>query len=145
MSLHPTGRCASIPAMDVVVIEFEGGIDEFPRLIQTVDGLLADGELRLVLDLHSLPFMNSSALGYLIKIQQVLRELHGQLALVGVQPAILNILSVTNLDSLFRIFPSVDKALEEWGVHGHAPAHPDAPAHAAASPRVKRRRLSSKH
>lgn len=124
--------------MDVVVVDFEGGIDQFPRLIQTVDGLLADGERRLVLDLHLLPFINSAALGYLIKVQQTLNDLKGQLALARVQPAIRHLLAVTNLSALFSLHDSVDQALEAWGVHGHA--HADAPR-----PAVKRRPVPGRH
>lgn len=125
--------------MDVVVVEFEGGIEQFPRLIQTVDGLVADGERRLVIDLHHLPFINSAALGYLIKVRQTLDELKGQLALVRVQPAIRNILTVTNLAPLFSQHESVDAALVAWGVHGHA--HPPA-AGDAPRPRVRRQALA---
>lgn len=132
--------------MDVVVVEFEGGIEEFPRLIQTVDLLLADGERRLILDLHQLPFMNSAALGYLIKTQQTLNTMHGQLGLAGVQPAIRNILTVTHLDQLFRMYPSVEKALEDWGVHAHLPPHPEPASHgqggAAKAPKVTRKRIT---
>ena len=52
--------------MDVVVISFDGGIEDFPLLIQSVDGLIADGTRHLAIDLHTLPFINSAALGYLL-------------------------------------------------------------------------------
>lgn len=122
--------------MDISVVEFEGGIDQFPRLIQTVDGLLADGERRLVIDLGSLPFINSAALGYLVKTQQFLAEHHGRLALVRVQQAIRNILTVTHLLSMFSLFDGVDAAVHAIGSHGTpAPAAP-------AAPKVKKRPLA---
>ena len=117
--------------MDIVVVEFEGGIDKFPRLIQTVDGLLADGEKRLVLDLATLAFINSAALGYLIKTQQHVTEQGGKLALVRVQPAIRNILTVTSLTSMFPNFDTVEKAVAALGGD-------------AKGPQVKRRPLASR-
>lgn len=97
--------------MDIVVVELKGGIADFPLLIQAVDGLLADGHTRIVLDLGSLPFMNSSALGYLIKTRSTLVGRGGQLALARVQQAIRNILAVTNLESLFACYDSADSAV----------------------------------
>ena len=124
--------------MDISVVEFEGGIDQFPRLIQTVDGLLADGERRIVIDLGTLPFINSAALGYLVKTQQFLNEHHGKLALVRVQQAIRNILTVTHLHSLVSLFDSVDAAVHAIGSH-HAPQHAT-----PVTPQVKKRPLAKR-
>jgi anti-sigma B factor antagonist len=106
--------------MDIVVVELKGGIADFPLLIQTVDGLINDGERRIVLDLGSLPFMNSSALGYLIKTRSVLLERGGQLALARLQQAIRNILVVTNLESLFALYDTADQALKALEHHAHS-------------------------
>src|SRR5262245_21551272 len=124
--------------MDIVVVEFEGGIEQFPRLIQTVDGLVADGERRLVIDLGTLAFINSAALGYLVKTQQTLNELKGQLGLVRVQQAIRNILTVTHLLPLFSLFDSVDAAVKALGGHPHGTPPAGAPA-----PQVKKKALSA--
>lgn len=126
--------------MDIVVVEFEGGIDQFPRLIQTVDGLVADGERRLIIDLGTLPFINSAALGYLVKTQQTLNEMKGQLGLVRVQQAIRNILTVTHLMPLFSLHDSVDSAVKAMGGHAHGTAPVGAPP-----PQVKRKPLGAKH
>jgi anti-sigma B factor antagonist len=120
--------------MDIVVVELKGGIADFPLLIQTVDGLIADGERRLVLDLGSLPFMNSSALGYLIKTRSMLLERGGQLALSRLQQAIRNILVVTNLESLFQLYDSSEAAVKGLGQLAAAQGHPVP----AAGPNVKR-------
>lgn len=124
--------------MDIVVVEFEGGIEQFPRLIQTVDGLLADGERKLVIDLGTLPFINSAALGYLVKTQQTLNDLKGRLGLVRVQQAIRNILTVTHLLPLFSLFDSVDGAVKSLGGELPQAAPPGAP------PLVKKRPLASR-
>ena len=125
--------------MDIVVVEFEGGIDKFPRLIQTVDGLIADGEKRVVLDLATLAFINSAALGYLIKTQQNLQDQGGKLALVRVQPAIRNILTVTSLSAMFPHFDTVEKAVEHLGGDAKSGANRD-----AKPLTVKRKPLASK-
>jgi|GEM_PF-6317655 len=123
--------------MDIVVVELKGGISDFPLLIQTVDGLIADGERRIVMDLAALPFMNSSALGYLIKTRSILLERGGQLALVRLQQAIRNILVVTNLESLFALFDSAEAAVESLGKQAAAQGHPVP----ATGPNVTRREV----
>ncbi|MFM8385283.1 MAG: STAS domain-containing protein [Planctomycetia bacterium] len=99
--------------MDIVIVELKGGIADFPLLIQAVDGLVADGHTRIVLDLGALPFMNSASLGYLIKTRAALVGRGGQLALARLQPVIRNILSVTRLESHFACHDSVDAAVQE--------------------------------
>ncbi len=113
--------------MDIFVVEFGGGIELFPLLIQTVDGLLADGERRIVIDLGALPFINSAALGYLVKTQQTLDKAGGRLGLVRVQPLIRKVLKSTQMLSMFTLFAGVDDAVRSMGGHG---AHAD-PAAAA--------------
>ena len=107
--------------MEIVVIEFEGGIDDFPHLIQTIDNLIADGTRRLAVDLHTLPFINSAALGYLIRASKSMEEKGGEFALARVQPAIQRILSMTNLEDLFPAFETVEEAVAYLGGDPEAP------------------------
>ncbi|MDJ0974578.1 MAG: STAS domain-containing protein [Planctomycetota bacterium] len=100
---------------DVVVITFDGGIEDFPALIQSVDNQIADGTRRMAVDLHALPFINSAALGYLIKAYKSMEEQGGELALCRLQPAITQILEMTNLDSVFPAFQTVDEAVSYLG------------------------------
>ena len=101
--------------MSVVVISFDGGIDDFPALIQAVDNQIADGTRRLAIDLHSLPMINSAALGYLIGAGQEMASKDGELALCCLQPAITRILEMTGLDATFPAFETVDEAVTYLG------------------------------
>ena len=108
--------------MDVVVITFDGEIADFPVLIQSVDNLIADGTRHLVIDLHTLPFINSAALGYLVKARANLERMEGEMALARVQPAIQNILEMTSLDQIFPAFEDVDEAVAYLGGDSSGPA-----------------------
>jgi anti-anti-sigma factor len=101
--------------MDVVVIEFDGEISDFPVLIQSVDNLIADGLRHLVIDMHTLPFINSAALGYLVSARANLEKQEGELVLARVQPAIRNILEMTGLDTVFPSFEDVSEAVAYLG------------------------------
>ncbi len=107
--------------MDIVVIEFNGTIDDFPSLIQTLDLRVADGDRRLVVDLHTLPFINSAALGYLLKARRSMEDEGGELVLARVQPAIARILEMTHLDEILPAFQSVEEAIVYLGGDPNAP------------------------
>jgi anti-sigma B factor antagonist len=114
-------------AMEIVVVEFEGGIGDFPQLVQTVDNLIADGARRIVLDLNSLPFINSAALGYLIRAMKGIGAQGGELTLARVQAAIQKILEITNLDQFFPSFQTVEEAVSYLGGDPSAPQTPSKP------------------
>lgn len=101
--------------MEVTVLSFDGQIDDFPALIQAVDGLLETHVKRLVIDLHGLPFINSAALGYLVKVNSELSADGGELALCQLQPALARIFEMTQLDQIFPTFQDVDEAVAYLG------------------------------
>lgn len=101
--------------MSIVVITFDGEIDDFPVLIQSVDSLVASGTRRLVLDLESLPFINSAALGYLIKVQKGMAKNGGELVLTRLRPALQRILEMTKLDAVFPAFETNEEAIDYLG------------------------------
>ena len=55
--------------VSVVVLKFTGEFDTFnlPAFSERIDRIISLGDTRLVLDLHLLTFINSAALGYMIK------------------------------------------------------------------------------
>ncbi|HEX9774310.1 MAG TPA: STAS domain-containing protein [Actinomycetota bacterium] len=77
------------------------------RLIEAID----QGDVRLVLDLSHVSFLDSSGLGALIAGYKRVRERGGRLVLVATSRAVLNVLSLTGLDGVFQVFPTVDEAL----------------------------------
>lgn len=106
--------------MSIVVITFDGEIEDFPVLVQSIDNLIASGTKRLVLDLESLPFINSAALGYLIKVQKSMQERGGEVVLSRLRPALENILHMTQLDQVFPAFETNEEAID---YHGGAEVH----------------------
>jgi anti-anti-sigma factor len=68
---------------DVVILKFTGEFDAFnlPTFSQKIDAMIEAGDRQLVLDLHALKFINSAALGYLIKTSKRVREMKGEMVL----------------------------------------------------------------
>lgn len=102
---------------DVTVLEFVGEFDAFnlPPISKGVDGILAGGENRLVLDLHLLTFLNSSALGYLIKVRKRAQAAGGDCVLARPGKFVRKLLATVGLDRIFPIYDSVDDARRHYG------------------------------
>jgi len=115
-------------AHDVIVIGFDGGIEDFPVLVQTLDGLVADGHRHIALDLGSLGFINSAALGYLVKAYKHLHDRGGRMVLFRVQPAVALILSMTQLDQVFAVFDTEAQAVTHLGGDATHPVAEGRPA-----------------
>ncbi len=99
------------------VITIDGNVIGGPDatvLNDEVHRLTAESKVNLVMDLGEVKFINSSGLGMLIRTLSSVRKAGGDLKLVRVSPKILNLLTVTKLNSVFQIFESVDEAIESF-------------------------------
>lgn len=99
------------------VITIDGNVIGGPDatvLNDEVHRLAAESKVNLVIDLGEVNFINSSGLGMLIRTLSSVRNAGGDLKLVRVSPKILNLLTVTKLNSVFQIFESVDEAIESF-------------------------------
>jgi len=74
----------------------------------------------MILDLSSVPYIDSSGLGSLVSLY-VSRQKQGQrMALAGVNARILNLLEITKMEQLFLIFPSISDAIDALSNPGQA-------------------------
>ena len=65
--------------------------------------LVAQGHRRIVLNLHHVRFIDSSGLGIIVMVQRGLQD-GGEIAIVNAQEAVLNVLKLTRMNKIFRIF-----------------------------------------
>lgn len=98
---------------DVTILKFVGEFDAFnlPTYSQKIDALVEAGESSMVFNLRLLTFINSSALGYLLKVQKRCNELGGDLILVQPSKFIRKTLLTLGLQEVFHIYDT-----EEDGV-----------------------------
>jgi anti-sigma B factor antagonist len=74
----------------------------------------------MILDLTEVPYVDSSGLGSLITAY-VSRQKAGQrVALSGVNDRVLKLFKITNVESLFLIFPTFDDAITALTTSAHA-------------------------
>lgn len=57
----------------------------------------------MLLNFSEVEFMSSSFLGLLTKIQKRIREKAGELTLINIDPKLLKVFQITNLDKVFKI------------------------------------------
>jgi len=73
------------------------------------------GEGNVVVDMAQATWMNSSGLGMLISGLTTLRSSGGDLRLTNLSERLRRPLEITKLDSVFKIFDSVQDAVESFG------------------------------
>ncbi|MDQ5841014.1 MAG: STAS domain-containing protein [Chloroflexota bacterium] len=103
----------SEPRGEVTIVHVGGEIDVYtaPVLRERLDEHISEGRHQLVVDLEGVTFMDSTALGVLVGRLKLVRVKGGTLRLTCSSERILKVFSITGLDKVFQIFPSVDEAL----------------------------------
>lgn len=98
---------------DVVILKFAGEFDAFnlPTFSQKIDAMIEAGDRQLVLDLHALKFINSAALGYLIKTNKRVKVLRGEMVLARPSRFIQKTLVTLGLDGVFTAFQTVEDGI----------------------------------
>ncbi len=67
---------------------------------------------RLIIDLSQVDHCDSSGLSSLLFCERRMRENNGEVILTGVADKVLSLIRIARLDTLFKIFPSVEEALD---------------------------------
>ena len=99
--------------LNVVILKFTGEFDTFnlPGFSERIDRMIALGDNRMVLDLHLLKFINSAALGYLIKTHKSVKEQGGEIVLARPSKFLKKTLVTLGLDGVFKIYDTVENAV----------------------------------
>ncbi len=93
---------------EVTILHFIGEFDAFnlPTFSEKIDSMIEQGDTRIVFNLRLLTFINSSALGYLLKVKKRCQELDGDLVLVQPSKFIRKTLLTLGLQEVFSLFES---------------------------------------
>jgi anti-sigma B factor antagonist len=98
---------------DVVILKFVGEFDAFnlPNFSSRIDSMIEAGDRQLVLDLHALKFINSAALGYLIKTSKRVKGLGGEVVIARPSKFVQRTLSTLGLDGVFTAYTTVEDGI----------------------------------
>ena len=80
-------------------------------LKESLEQLIDGGTIQLVVDLTQVPFIDSAGLAALVSTLKATRRVGGNVLLSGVQPQARTVFSLTMLDQVFAIHPSIEAAL----------------------------------
>lgn len=101
------------------VIQVSGRVDSFtaPKLADVYQALMKNNRYRFIFDMTSIDYISSAGLRVMIDVQKNCRLLNkGELVLVGVPKRISETLELAGFLPLFRIFNSIDAAVD--GISG---------------------------
>ncbi len=95
------------------VVHVSGEIDVYtvPALRDRLDAEIDSGHHELVVDLGGVTFMDSTGLGVLVGRLKLIRGFGGSMRLVSAHERVLKVFTITGLDKVFEIFPTVDEAV----------------------------------
>lgn len=112
---------------NVTILAFTGEFDAFnlPTISEKIDALIQAGCMKLVFNLRLLKFINSSALGYLIKTHKRLRELEGELVLSEPSKFFQTTIKTLGIDQIFKVFVDDDEAVKYFQDAGGKEAKQD--------------------
>lgn len=79
-----------------------------------LDGLLAAGHQRFVIDLAGLRFMDSSGIAVLVRLFKRVRIGHGDVRLAGAQPPVEKIFRLVRLDRVFDLYADSELAVTSF-------------------------------
>jgi anti-sigma B factor antagonist len=99
---------------NLAILKIDGNITGSPEtdeLHTRIRSLLDDGIAQVILDLHDVKWMNSGGLGVLIACLATLKNSNGTLKLAQVTSKIESLLVITQLNRIFEIFETVEKAV----------------------------------
>lgn len=83
-------------------------------LIDQFDSLLKNNNNKVIFDLNKLEYMNSSGLNIMVNFLTKSRNHGGDIAIAAVTDKISQLLVITKLNTLFKIHPDVNSAVESF-------------------------------
>lgn len=98
-------------------ISFVGKIsstEDFVGIKEKVEELLGLGIRKIVINLSSVSFMNSSGLNLMLNLLTKTRNKGGELVIVHLNGTVQKLFEISKLTKVFKIFNSLDEAINEF-------------------------------
>lgn len=110
-------RVREIKRDDVIILELSGRLTEgsdTQALSTKLNTMIDNGQLKMVVDLGKVHWIDSSGLGLLIRGFTRLQKNGGELKLARVTKSVLSLLQMTKLNTVFNIYDSTDAAVASF-------------------------------
>ena len=113
--------------LNVTVIQLVGRItltDGTDLLRDTLQRLINERRTNLLLDFHEVPYIDSTAMAVVIRTLLTVRRQGGELKLLRVRGHVREVLTITQLSSVFEIFDSEAEGVASFSPGGTAQGMP---------------------
>ena len=82
-----------------------------------IGSLVADGRKMILLNLHDVPYIDSSGIGELVAAFTKVRDSGGELKLLNLSPKVRTLLQITKLDTVFDVQNDETAAIDSFSVN----------------------------
>ena len=86
--------------------------DDIAELGVFIQKQIDDKTKNIIINMGGVDFINSAAIGFLVKTQTELNKIYGKLVLCNAKKLVLESLTVMKIDSVIKIFSSQQEAVE---------------------------------
>lgn len=103
---------------DVAVVRVQEARMLYPILsdfASTVNGLVQQGEKKVLVDLTPVTYLDSATIGCLMDLYRQISTSGGTVKLSGVQKRVETMLTMTNTQNFIEVHPDVESALASFG------------------------------
>lgn len=110
---NPLSIKVTLPREDAALLTIGGDldIDTATELQHHVANQLHHGRRHFLLDVSSVPFMDSSGMNIILRVYQEVREISGGVYVISPTPAVRRILDLTGVSITVQTTESVEEAL----------------------------------
>ena len=101
---------------DVVIVRIEGPLDTIASyaFLEKMERLIQNGASKFIINLERLEYISSAGIGIFPGLSQELKQQDGGLAFANVSPKIKKLFEMIGLTTLFRLYDSIEEALQEF-------------------------------
>jgi anti-sigma B factor antagonist len=111
-------KTTTLQSGTIGVIEVKGSLmggEETDELSNAVADFIEQGNRKLIIDLSKVDYLNSTAIGVLVKAHTTYKKHSGTVKLCGINKNINNIFVITKLTMVFEVAESRDDAVKAFG------------------------------
>jgi len=100
---------------EALVIHVAGHLNDYAAdgLGVELDEVLGGEERKIIFELGEVMFLGSMALGQIMRAYRAAKEADGYVRIASPQPLIAELLHLTKLDKIMRVYPSLEEALQD--------------------------------
>jgi anti-sigma B factor antagonist len=101
---------------NVLILKADGDLnsEDSAKVVSRLGELIDSGLTKIIVDCSRMDYISSYGLGVLIRIHSRLTKRGGNVKLASVKGLIVQVLTLTHLNTLFEIYPDIDHALQQF-------------------------------